>query len=94
VSPSEFHAIADLTEEIRGYRRDIAVLHTKLFGDEKSENPQGRVPKLEAHCENLAIRLRRYEKREWMVRGMAVLIGAIVTAAGFLYEVTNINRGH
>lgn len=94
MSPHESTAIAELTEEIRGYRRDIAVLHTKLFGDEKAENSQGRIPMLEARSKEHSIRIRRQERREWMARGMALLIGAIVTAAGFLYEITNIHKGH
>jgi hypothetical protein len=94
LSPHESTAIADLTDEIRNLRRDVAVLHTKLLGDEKTENEQGRIPVLEKQCKDHDKRITRQERREWMVRGMAVLVGAVVTAAGFLYELTNINRGH
>lgn|GEM_PF-6312421 len=94
MSPHESNAIADLTEEVRGYRRDTAVLHTKLFGDDKLENPQGRIPMLEAIVKDHNMRIRRQERREWMVRGMSLLVGAIVTAAAFLYDISNIHKGH
>jgi hypothetical protein len=94
LAPHESELITALITEIRGYRNDVAVLHTKLFGDEKSENPEGRIPRLEASIKDHHARIRRQERREWMVRGMAALVGVIVTAAGFLYEIQSIIKGH
>lgn len=97
MSPHESTAIAELTDEVRAYRRDVAVLTasitvltTKLFGDPNNENLHGRLPVMEAAVEDQGKRIRRQERLSWIVRGA---ISAIVVISALVYEITNI-KGH
>ena len=67
----ESSAIKTLTDEVRGLRGDVRVLHTKLFGDDASENKQGRIPRIEAEQADHDRRLKRQERVGWL--GRAVL---------------------
>lgn len=102
MSPHESTAIAELTDEVRGYRRDLEVLTTKLFGDPNNENEHGRLPVLEAaviaQAKSTALefeaqgkRIRRQEQLSWMVRGV---IGAVVLISAIAYEISSTLKGH
>lgn len=85
MAPHDTDAILQLAEEIRGIRSDLRVIHTKLFGEDAAESPQGRIPRLESAVIDHGHRIKHLERRRWMQQGASMLLGAIVTAAGFLY---------
>lgn len=91
MSPHENQAIADLTNEVRGYRKDIAVLHTKLFGDEKSENPKGRIPIIESTLATHGHRLKKVEPIVLVLRGIYAIL---IAAAGYALDHFFPLRGH
>ena len=84
MSPHENQILNQLTDEIRGYRKevnayreDVAVLHTKLFGDKNTENPKGRIPVLEAAVSSHARRLKKVEPIALVLRAVyAILIAS------------------
>lgn len=94
MSPHENQAIAELTAEVRGYRQDIAVLHTKLFGDEKSENPKGRIPLIEARQIKTDKRLTRIEHVGWMAAGAGWLVAFCVASVKAIYYTLSVMKGH
>ena len=98
MSPTESAAIAQLTtalnsntDELVKVQKQMAVMHTKLFGEEDTENDQGRLPRLEAKSAQQAKQIARCELRlnrqKWMWAGISFVAGIIVTAAMFAYHV-------
>jgi hypothetical protein len=81
LSPHENSILNQLTDEIRGYReevtayrQDVAVLHTKLFGDKDAENPKGRIPILESTLAAHGRRLKKVEPIVLILRGVWALL--------------------
>lgn len=85
MAPNESSAITELTQELRDFIADFRVFRTKLMGDDKSEDDQGRIPRIEAAVLDLTTRLVRMESLGWMAHGIAWLIGVIAGAAGTIY---------
>jgi len=56
-------------KELQDFRKDFSVFVTKLMGDETQENPEGRIPRLEAGQKNLNRRVRRIESVGLMAAG-------------------------
>lgn len=83
MSPNESTALAKLTTEVMAMRRELAIVHTKLFGEEDSENEQGRIPRLEAQVIDVRKRLRRMEPVAWAARGFWTLL---IAACGYLLD--------
>lgn len=81
MSPHESTQLAELMSEVRGLRQDMAVIRTKLFGDEDEETDQGRIPRLEARVAAHERKLRRWEPIHLLLRGAWLFM---VGAAGYL----------
>lgn len=63
-----------LMEELQDFRKDFGIFVTKLMGDEDKENPEGRIPRLEAGQKNLHNRVYRLEALVLMALGAVTLI--------------------
>jgi hypothetical protein len=96
LAPHESELITALIAEIRGYRDDVTVLHTKLFGDARSENPEGRIPRLEASIKNHRAQLTTLgtaqARRNWTAHLLSGVAGAILSLAALIYYIHNIAR--
>jgi hypothetical protein len=63
--------------ELQEFRKDFGVFVTKLMGDEEQENPEGRIPRLEAGQKSLHRRVSRIEALVLMIVGAAALVKAL-----------------
>jgi len=72
---------------IGAFREDFSLLYVKLFGDDKTkeENPQGRIPRLEAGQQSLNRRVKRIESVGLMAAGAL----AVFKVAGWLLDATH-----
>ncbi len=92
VEQSDFGAINELTEEVRGLRTDLRVFYTKLFGDETGENAQGRIPRIEATQVNHERRILRIERFTWIGAGAVMILAFADRAIQFVYHILGIVR--
>lgn len=92
MAPHETEAIVQLTEEIRGVRSDLRVFHTKLFGDDGSESPQGRIPRLESAVVDHGRRIKHLEHRRWMQQGAWMLVGMLLSMSALLYYLKGLSK--
>ena len=89
-------AVNELTEEIRGMRADFRNALTKLFGDAETENPHGRIPRLESVVDDHEKRigalenLRTRGQGAWHLAGWAV--AAILGLGQLAYYASTILR--
>lgn len=101
MSFDEAGAVNELTEEIRGMRADFRNALTKLFGDAETENPHGRIPRLETVAEDHEKRLAALENLRtrgqgaWHLAGWAAALflglGELAYHAG---TIINAVKGH
>jgi hypothetical protein len=90
-------AMQELIEEMRGMRGDFRTVLTKLFGDDKTENEHGRIPRLESVMDNHEKRIGALEELVTKAGGMKSMAGWAV--AGLLalgeiaYHVVTIYNG-
>jgi hypothetical protein len=73
----ESAAIEKLTNEVVEMRRELAVINTKLFGDEDAETEQGRIPRIEAELRAHARRIKRVEPVARIARALYALALAL-----------------
>jgi hypothetical protein len=92
MAPSESSALLELTSEVRELRADLRVFQTKLMGDDKSEDDQGRIPRIEATLIDYGRRIKRGERFGWAARGAAWILGVIAGAIGTAYYIVGIAR--
>ena len=90
MSPHENASILDLTTEVKAMRSELAeqradlkVIHTKLFGDDESENEEGRLPRVEKKVVRIERKLRRWDPIHTILRGAWLLL---VAAAGYFVK--------
>lgn len=92
----EASAVNELTLEIRGMRADFRTVLTKLFGDAETENPHGRIPRLESVADSQERRigdlenLRTRGQGAWHLAGWAV--AAILGLGQLVYYASTIFR--
>jgi hypothetical protein len=91
VSPSETSQLTTLINEIQALRKDVAVLKTKLLGDEDAETEQGRIPMLEAEVKRHKRKLARYEPVRVLLNGAWLLF---VAAFGYFLNHFFPIKGH
>ena len=91
MSPHESGIIADLVREVQGLRQELAVIRTKLFGDDDCETSQGRIPRLEAKVAFHERKLGRWEPIHFVLRGAWLLI---VAGLGYLIDHFLPFKGH
>jgi len=91
LSPMEKSAIDALTEEVRGYRAEVQILHTKLFGDKDGENPRGRLPQLESQVERQSRRIDRIAPLGLWLRALRAVA---IAAAGYAIKSFLPFKGH
>lgn len=85
---------SELTEEMRGLRGDLRVILTKLFGaDDSTENPQGRIPRLEAQVSDHESRIGLLESLKQRASGAGWLVATIMAVIDLLYHLLTL-RGH
>jgi hypothetical protein len=77
---------------IEGHIADFRVFKTKLFGDDESEDAQGRIPRIEAKIEDHERRIRKGERSRWLLRGAVIFFCAVAAIAEFWYHVLAIVR--
>ena len=84
----------ELTDEVRGLRADFRVILTKMFGtpDEKSENPQGRIPRLELQVASHEERIGVLESLKQRAGGAGWLVAAVVGLIEVAYHLLAIAR--
>lgn len=92
MSPVESAQLTELTNELRAFRSEFAVVKTKLFGDDETEDAQGRIPRIEAAIMNQDKRIGRIERETWIARGAALLLAIAAGVVEFIYHVTAIVR--
>ena len=96
MSPVESAQITNLANELREFRSEFRVVKTKLFGDDETEDAQGRIPRLEAAIADQGKRINTLEavkQRRVGAWGMIVRISAVVTvSADLLYHIFEIVR--
>jgi hypothetical protein len=94
LAPHDSQAIINLTNEVRGYREDVKVLTTKLFGDPDEESAKGRLPMLEASQRDHGTRIGRLEKVRMRAEGAGWVLALIFGGVELLYHLIGIQRGH
>jgi hypothetical protein len=91
LSPHESSIIQALTNEVRDMRQELAVIRTKLFGDQDTETDQGRIPRIEAEQRHIVRRLKRIEPLALALRAVYALGLAL---AGYLLNHFLPLKGH
>ena len=92
MSQADVIAINELTSELRGFREDLSVFRTQLFGQVEGENPQGRLPRIEAKRENHERRIVRIERFTWIGAGVVLMLAFADKATDFVYHILSIVR--
>jgi hypothetical protein len=93
VASTENASINELTDEVRGLRADFRVILTKMFGaDDSTENPQGRIPRLESQVADHEERIGILEGLKQRAGGAGWLIASLVAATDLIYHVVVITR--
>jgi hypothetical protein len=85
----EASVMNELTEEIRGMRADFRNALTKLFGDAETENPHGRIPRLESVADDHEKRIGALENLRTRGQGAWHLAGWVVAAVLVIGELTH-----
>lgn len=92
MAPSESTALTELTNEVKEFRADFRVFRTKLMGDDESEIPEGRIPRIEATLANHEKRIARGERITLLGRGMVLLVLAIAAIMQVWYHVLGVMK--
>jgi hypothetical protein len=92
VAPIGTTALKELSDELRGFRADFRVFQTKLMGDDKTEDKQGRIPRIEAKLKDHDARIGNIEHLRWAGAGAAWLGGVVVGILGACYYFFGIVR--
>jgi len=72
-----------ISEAIQEHISDFRTFVTKLMGDDKTEQPQGRIPRLEAGHANHERRIRRIETLIVAAAGGLLLVKGIAALVEF-----------
>ena len=90
MAPAEMTELKEIRGLIEGHIADFRVVKTKLFGDDESEDAQGRIPRIEATQQSHEKRIVHLERVTLLGRGMALLVLFIVGVVEFLYHVMGV----